>query len=114
MVCHDDGQPLLFSVRNLVPRGNSVVAGNDRVDPVFQRLVDQHPVQAEAVPDTVRNIRVHVRSQTGQTVLEDIRSVDPVDIIVADHPDTRMLPDLLSEDLHGPVHVLHLHPVVQI
>ena len=114
MVRHDDRQSVFLSVSDLLRCGDPVIAGNDRIDPVVDRTVDEINIQPVSVFDPVRDIRIHVRPQSGQPLLQDVGCVYPVNIIVADHPDGFFLTDLLRKDLNRPVHILHQHPVIKI
>ena len=114
MVRHNDRQSILLPVGDLLRCGDPVIAGNDRIDPVVDRTVDKINIQPVSILDPVRDVRIHVRPQSGQPLLQDVGGVYPVNIIVADHPDRLLFPDLFRENLHRPVHVLHQHSIVKI
>ena len=114
VIRHDHGQPVLLPVCDLIRRGDPVVAGDDRIHAVVQRPVDEIDIQSISVLDPVRDVRVHMRAQPGQSFLQDVRRVHPVDVIISDNADLLLLPDFLRQDLHRLIHILHQHPVVQV
>ena len=114
VVCHDDGQPVLFPVGNLICRRNSVVTGNNRINFLVQRPINKHFIQAIPVSDTVRNICIHIRSQSGQTFLKNISGIYAVDIIISYHTYSFFFPDFLGQNIHSTIHILHKHAVIKI
>ena len=114
VVRHNDSQPVFLCIRDLLCRRDPIIAGHDRVNAIVDGPVDEQPIEPVPVFDPVRDICVHIRAESGQSFLEDISCIYAVDVIVPDHTDPHLLPDLLREDLHRPVHILHQHTVVQI
>ena len=60
VICHDDGHAKLFGQTHLFQSRNAVIAGNDGVNPVFLCLADNGFVDAVAIPDTLRDLVVHM------------------------------------------------------
>ena len=115
MVVRDDhSQAVLLPVCDLICSRDPIVTGDDRVHAVVQRTVDKIDIEAISVLDPVRNVCVHVSSQPGQPFLQDIRRIHPVNVVVPDDADLLLFLDLLRQDLHCLIHILHQHPIVQI
>jgi len=114
VVRHDDGQSPLFPIGNLLRGRDSIVTSDNRVNPVLQRPVDQHLVQAVPVLDTVRNVGIHLRSQPHQAFLQNIGGINPVNVIIPDDADGRAFPHFPRQNLYRLVHVPHPHPIMQV
>ena len=95
MICHNNRQTVLLSVGNLFCCRDPVVAGYNRIDPVVKGTVNEHFIEPVPILDAVGNVRVHICAQSRQSLLQDVGGIDSVDIIVPDHPDRLILPDLL-------------------
>ena len=65
MIRHNDSQPVVLGILDLLCRRDPVIAGDDCIDPIVKRPVDEHLVKSVPVFDPVRNVRVHIRAKHG-------------------------------------------------
>ena len=100
MVRHDHRHAHLLCKSNLCRRSDAVVAGDDGIHSRLLRPPDQLHIQAVSVPLSVRNVRIHSGPDFFKAFQKDISGTDSVDVIIADDPDIRSLPDLLHQKLH--------------
>ena len=114
MIRHDYRKSHLLSISNLIHSCDSIITGNNRIDSVIQGPVDQHPVQSVPILDSVWNVRIHLAPQPGNSLLQYISRVHPIYIIIPDYPDRRPLTDLLRQNLHRLIHILHQHTIKKI
>ena len=94
VIRHQNRHPQLFRMRNLIDGRNTVVAGDDRVHPLFIRRIDQMLVDAVAVTHAVGNRAGHTAAASCDPLIQNIGRHHAVDVVISNDPDRSSLPYL--------------------
>ena len=87
MIRYDHGKPGILCLLQRTCRGNAVVAGNDGIHAVGNRLLHQSVIDPVAIANALRNRRTDLSPKEGNQLPQNIRGADPIHIIVSDDAD---------------------------
>ena len=114
VICYDHCHPHFFSIRDFICCRDPIITGNERIYTGFISSFDQMPVQSISVTDTVWYITVHIRTETFQSLQQNVSCIHSVYIIISDHPDFLIFQDLLFQNIDCFIHIFHQHSIIQI
>ena len=114
MIRHQNSHPKLLCMCDFINRRNSVITGDDRVDPALISLSDQMVVYPIAVLHAVRYLRADVRAAPLQPARKNVGCHHTVNIIIADDTDRQMRFDLFLQNRGASVRIMEQVRVIQI
>ena len=114
VIRHDDRHAqILRSLKGLY-RGNSVVTGQDRIDPLFRSFIHKALVDAVSVPESLGKPYIRLDPKASKRVPEDKGGTDSVHIVIPDDPDPLSLSALHGQNIYSFVSIRQQCRVVKI
>ena len=114
VIGHNHRHAKFFCQLDLFQRRNAVVTGDNGVDAVFLRLLDDGFVDPVPVADALRNLVIDLPAAPGQSPVQKIGRTHPVDIVLTHNADADPLPDLFQDQSSRLVHIFHLVGIVKL
>ena len=106
MVVSDNYRQATFlCIRDLCRSCNSIITGDDRVNPILHCFLDKLFMDSISIFDPVRNIGVRIRPQSLESFEQNAGRGNAVYIIIPDNPDFSVFFYFFLKDLHCFVHV---------
>ena len=107
MIGYDHCYSFFLCHRNLIVRRNSVITGNNYVNPIVHCSFDQVLVDPISVSHPVRNICICQCTYSLKSFNEDERGHYTINIIISDNTDTLFFFYFISQDFHCFIHIFH-------
>ena len=81
---------------------DAIVAGQDRIYAFLRRIPQQIDIQPISIFHPIRDLIIHYRAAAAQCAVQNIRSIDSINIIVTDNPDFFLFCDFIFQNLCRP------------
>ena len=98
---------LLFSHSDFIVRRNSIITGNNYVNPIIHCSFDQVLMDSISICHTVRNICICQSSCTLQSFDQNEGRYYPINVIIAYNTDAFFSLYFIPQDLHCLIHIFH-------
>ena len=114
MVRHNDRHPEILSCLKGLYRGNSVVAGQDRVNTLLRGFTYKALIDAVSVPEPLGKFYVRLNSEASERIPENKRRTDSVHIVISDDPDPFSLSALFCQNIDSFFSIRQQRGIVKI